>query len=797
MIVGGQTRGWVKAVFHFSKLVVELKRRQGSRGLALFLKANLLLLQRLVSGSRLLNPREAGVAVATTNRGVPRWIPVIHRKRLLRGDRPVIIFYFGILSLYRVLDFKGKLSLSTVTAPGVDIPESLISEFESFVSTKFLSWIKRFNVSPYKGVRDREDSGFWGQPKSSPGYLAGPIRLVDLSPRWKWMFTSGPNSTYSKLLAVGNAWIDMIAIHSRPALFSLLEHFREQTGGSSLTWLPWFEEVITASLKWSELCFETQRKSGKTPEWKPTEPYAGGSAQYHVGALSVVEEPGKKRIVAMVDIWTQWALYPLHRFIFDRILGKLPQDGTFNQQKPVKALLERAKEAGRTHFWSYDLSAATDRLPIRLQILVLAAFTHLGYASCWAALLTERDYRTPKEYATTFGRGASTVRYAVGQPMGAYSSWGMLALTHHALVQFSAWKVGHRAWFPWYAVLGDDVVICDRDVAASYVSLMGTIGVGIGFHKSIISDNTSLEFAKRFYHKGVEVNPLSLAGIAVGWLGPGFVPEVVASVQARLGVSLTLYQIARYLGIGFRSASAASNRLLTRLPKLLSSSLLLLLRPGAPFGAASLLDWYLAVTMTGGAKGKVKYDNEEKLFRVIWAEAVDTVLGPALGRLKTVLTGLFISPARKSKGGKEIPAKRYFKFDFLSGIPTPEYQSWFKSLLSPLFMRRYRGAIDEAGSLLQKAMKVWTRERDLKQVLQLIELALSKLALVPKEVGLQRRDESDTPVTDSSVLAVLLPRSVKRWRGVAKFVDRKGLASYRRRRNSAPARFSSRVLKLD
>jgi len=613
---------------------------------------------------------------------------------------------------------------------------------------------------------------------------------------WKWMFTSGPNSTYSKLLAVGNAWIDMIAIHSRPALFSLLEHFREQTGGSSLTWLPWFEEVVKASTRWSELCFGSQSKAGQVPTWDKSVPYAGGIPQYHVGALSVVEEPGKKRIVAMVDIWTQWALYPLHRFIFDKILRLIPQDGTFNQQKPVKALLERAKEDGRTHFWSYDLSAATDRLPIKLQILVLAAFTHLGYASCWAALLTERDYRTPKEYSTTYGPGHQTVRYTVGQPMGAYSSWGMLALTHHALVQFSAWKVGHRVWFPWYAVLGDDVVIVDRDVAAQYVSLMEMIGVKIGFHKSIISTNSSLEFAKRFYHKGLEVNPLSLAGIAVGWLGPGFVPEVVASVQARLGVSLTLYQIARYLGIGFKSASAASNRLLTRLPRLLSSSLLLLLRPGAPFGAASLLDWYLAVTMTGDAKGKVKYDNEEKLFRVIWAEAVDTVLAPALGRLKTVLTGLFISPARKGKGGKEIKSAPYFELDHLSGIPTPLYRSWFKNLLTPLFMRRYRGAIDEAGSLLQKAMKVWTRERDLKQVLQLIELSLSKLALVPISVGLQRRDESDTPVSDSTVMSVLLPRSVKRWRRAAKFVDRKGLQSYRRRRNSAPAQFSTRVLKL-
>jgi hypothetical protein len=33
-------------------------------------------------------------------------------------------------------------------------------------------------------------------------------------------------------------------------------------------------------------------------------------------------------------------------------------------------------------------------------------------------------------------------RYSVGQPMGALSSWGMLALTHHCLVQMAAKRSG-------------------------------------------------------------------------------------------------------------------------------------------------------------------------------------------------------------------------------------------------------------------------------------------------------------------------------------------------------------------
>jgi hypothetical protein len=35
------------------------------------------------------------------------------------------------------------------------------------------------------------------------------------------------------------------------------------------------------------------------------------------------------------------------------------------------------------------------------------------------------------------------VRYEVGQPMGALSSWAMLALTHHFIVQFAARRCGY------------------------------------------------------------------------------------------------------------------------------------------------------------------------------------------------------------------------------------------------------------------------------------------------------------------------------------------------------------------
>lgn len=784
MMIGGQSRGWVKAVFHFTRLVMRIKHNQGSKGLAIFLKANMLLIQRVLAGSKLTNPRDAGVATSVTNRGVPRWIPVLHRRRILQGDRTVISFYLGLCTLYRVIDYRGKLSLSTVTDPGKDIDPVLMSSFQGFMKT-FVKLIKVFGVKPYLGVRDREDSAFWGDPKG----LRGAIRLVNFTPVWKWMFTSGPNSYYSKVLAVGNAWIDMIAIYSRPSLFMLITHMRAFIGASDLTWLPWFPDVQKTAVDWSQRCYASQSSLGMNPQFDPKSEFCGGLEQFDVGKLSVVEEPGKKRIVAMVDIWTQWLLYPLHRFIFDKVLGLIPQDGTFDQAKPVKALLERASKAGRTHFWSYDLSAATDRLPISLQVFVLGAFTLDSFANTWRALLTERDYRTPKEFATTFGPGSNSVRYSVGQPMGAYSSWGMLAWTHHAIIQFAAWRKGHRSWFTWYAVLGDDVVICDNDVATEYVHLMTEFGVKIGFHKSIISSNSTLEFAKRFYYRGKEVSPLSLAGISVGWLGPGFIPEVLAACEAKLGIEIPLYQVARYIGVGFKAASAASARVLTGLPRILTSSLLLLLRPGAPRGAASLLDWYLAVTMTGSSRAKVSVSSEEKIFGLIWAEVVDSVLGPALKRVRSVVDNLFIP----NNGKKSLPRQEHPMGDEF----TAEYTAWFKSVIRPRFISKFTSAINQAGSILREAKKVWDRERNLTKSLRLIESCLSILALVPTRVNLVRRETEETEISNVNVLQVLIPRSVKRWRKVAKFVERKAPAKIvRRKRSSKEAFIASSVKRL-
>lgn len=152
-----------------------------------------------------------------------------------------------------------------------------------------------------------------------------------------------------------------------------------------------------------------------------------------LGKLSLKNEPaGKIRVFAIVDVWTQSVLKPLHEYIYS-VLKQIPQDGTFDQSRPLSLL--RSRINSNTKVFSFDLSAATDRLPISIQFQVLSKLLKSReVAGAWVELLTGRSYVLKGQ----------EFRYSVGQPMGALSSFGMLALSHHFLVQYAALRIGRR-----------------------------------------------------------------------------------------------------------------------------------------------------------------------------------------------------------------------------------------------------------------------------------------------------------------------------------------------------------------
>lgn len=89
--------------------------------------------------------------------------------------------------------------------------------------------------------------------------------------------------------------------------------------------------------------------------------------------VKLYEAAGKVRIIAIVDPIVNWLLKPLHDWIF-AILRQIPQDGTFDQDKPIESLVASVKKRNATKRFigSCDMSAATDRLPVALQAMILS-----------------------------------------------------------------------------------------------------------------------------------------------------------------------------------------------------------------------------------------------------------------------------------------------------------------------------------------------------------------------------------------------------------------------------------------
>lgn len=149
--------------------------------------------------------------------------------------------------------------------------------------------------------------------------------------------------------------------------------------------------------------------------------------------------------------------------------------------------------------------------------------------------------------------------YGTGQPMGALSSWAMLALTHHLIVQYcaSAVRPGLAGWFQSYVILGDDIVIWDSRVAAKYLATMKELGVEINLSKSLRSRIGVAEFAKRFVSFDADLSGVSLKEFQSLGRGVG----ALMSIVERLHPSFENFL--RLVGHGSRSvghARAAATR---------------------------------------------------------------------------------------------------------------------------------------------------------------------------------------------------------------------------------------------
>nr|UPW42269.1 MAG: putative RNA dependent RNA polymerase [Inner Mongolia grassland mitovirus 2] len=418
-----------------TRRISTLVKRGGFNFTFLYLKEAMRLIIRSLSG----NPEPkclTAVRVKRDHNGLPTIIPSRLRKYLMnfRDEQRIVVCILSIISVFRVFPTKVKPSLGTITEP-----------FNGIIRTLDSSLIK---LALAELTRKTKFS----------------LRL----PTLLQLESAGPN-------AVKSAWgasIDALAFVDHPR--TLYWYIKYMVNQKSYGFIVWLILIIVAS---SPILFGLK--------------VGGWMKRLNMGKLSVVyDQAGKARVVAITNWWIQVALKPLHNSIF-KLLRTIDQDGTHNQHAPFNKLIED----GEGKFYSFDLSAATDRLPIDLQRDILNILSpNLG--TLWSNLL---------DFEWTWKK-TNRVRYAVGQPMGAYSSWAMLALTHHVIVRASALSVGLPN-FKDYCVLGDDVVIRNDAVADAYYNLMKTLGVSINLSKSVNSDEFA-EFAKVWKGPGVNITPI-------------------------------------------------------------------------------------------------------------------------------------------------------------------------------------------------------------------------------------------------------------------------------------------------
>jgi hypothetical protein len=144
-----------------------------------------------------------------------------------------------------------------------------------------------------------------------------------------------------------------------------------------------------------------------------------------------------------------------------------------------------------------------------MQAFRLELLTNRTVAEAWLSVMTDRTF-----LVKTTGQ---SLRWAVGQPLGLLSSFPSFALWHHDIVQFAYSRVRARQgrhpikFFQDYRLLGDDIVIFNKEVAGEYQFLIEKVyGITINKSKSVIGDskNSQIEFTKRLSLRGKEMSSI-------------------------------------------------------------------------------------------------------------------------------------------------------------------------------------------------------------------------------------------------------------------------------------------------
>ena len=218
----------------------------------------------------------------------------------------------------------------------------------------------------------------------------------------------------------------------------------------------------------------------------------------YVGHIHHIPKKGtvKRRSIAAPNRFLQMGMAPANAVLTELLqrLETFGKDCTFDQCR-LNAEIVMYKANPRLYCGSVDLHQATDHLPFQWMETI------------WDIIFRGRvsdEVRKSWNLFCEVSKGAwynegYRDRWTVGQPLGALPSFRVLGITHNLVLESLAFVRGldHSP----YAVLGDDVLIMNRDLRKQYIKLMTNVGVPLSLHKSY--DGHLVEFAGQLFIKNM------------------------------------------------------------------------------------------------------------------------------------------------------------------------------------------------------------------------------------------------------------------------------------------------------
>jgi hypothetical protein len=330
--------GRLRLLAMFSNYIWRMYTTNGSVQVVKFLKAGQLAIQKSIGKDRITSLRQLDkdlVRSRLTSQGLPTIIPSRDRRLIAGGSASVIRFWLTLFSIYRVISIPGTLKLSTIVTPldvNINLYKEVVSTFEDFLrSTKIETMF-------HTGILYKEADILLFEAASATQKVA-----------WSGLFRDP-----SLLVSVGAAVYlrKILGLLNQSRLLDLFNCLAEIGEARNID------------------CSRPHLNGIEIPSDSPYSHsiVADPEGQY-IGKLSIKEEAaGKLRVFAMTDIWTQICLKPIEQMLA-HFLKNLPNDGVYDQHS--SEMRARSKSITYGCSYGYDLSAATDRLPLELQEMVL------------------------------------------------------------------------------------------------------------------------------------------------------------------------------------------------------------------------------------------------------------------------------------------------------------------------------------------------------------------------------------------------------------------------------------------